>query len=221
MEESESMYEWGKKDNPEDEEKEGGGGNGEGGEGDEDGDKPKVKKVKPNMERSGKLQEEALKTESGVVLKFVDPPEAKRPSKKWRLYPFKGDQALGSCSCPACSLLPYGAQMLTVSRPCRVLSCGASWCRRDSGASHGDVSIWPGQSGTYLIRAHILLPRQEHTFVLLLKVNITDCSWWDNQQVAAIPTDHISCSKQHAALVHREINIKDELGIGPGRMVNK
>jgi hypothetical protein len=103
MEENESMYDWGKKDNPEDEEKEGGGGNGEG---DEEGDKPKVKKVKPNMERSGKLQEEALKTESGVVLKFVDPPEAKRPSKKWRLYPFKGDQALGSCSCPACSLLP-------------------------------------------------------------------------------------------------------------------
>jgi len=124
MEENESMYDWGKKDNPEDEEKEGGGGNGEGGEGDEEGDKPKVKKVKPNMERSGKLQEEALKTESGVVLKFVDPPEAKRPSKKWRLYPFKGDQALGSCSCPACSLLPpQRANTHYVSFVSRVLSC--------------------------------------------------------------------------------------------------
>jgi hypothetical protein len=40
-------------------------------------------------------------------------------------------------------------------------------------------------------------------------------------QVAAIPTDHISCSKQHAVLVHREINIKDELGIGFGKMVVK
>ncbi len=161
MEENESMYDWGKKDNPEDEEK-------EGGEGDEEGDKPKVKKVKPNMERSGKLQEEALKTESGVVLKFVDPPEAKRPSKKWRLYPFKGDQALGSCSCPACSLLPpQRANTHYVSFVSRVLSCGASWwCRRDPGASHGDVSIWPGQSGTYLTRAHILLPRQAHAFAL-------------------------------------------------------
>jgi smad nuclear-interacting protein 1 len=101
------MYEWGKKDNPEDkdgaegqEKAEGGGGDGDGGDG--DGEKPKVKKVKPNMERSGKLQEEALKTESGVVLKFAEPPEAKRPSRKWRLYPFKGDQALGSCCSSSC-----------------------------------------------------------------------------------------------------------------------
>jgi len=89
--EDESMYEWGKKE-------EGGKKNGEGGEGGEvedEGKKQAKKKVKPNMERSGKLQAEALKTESGVVLKFADPPEAKLPKKKWRLYPFKGEQPLG------------------------------------------------------------------------------------------------------------------------------
>ncbi len=83
--EEESKYAWGKAEevNKDDDD-------------DADKEKPKAKKVKPNFEKSGKLKAESNKTADGVVLKFVDPPEAKRPQMKWRLYPFKGDQALGT-----------------------------------------------------------------------------------------------------------------------------
>ncbi len=41
-------------------------------------------------------------------------------------------------------------------------------------------------------------------------------------QVADIPTDHPSCSKQHAVLVFREVPVKsDELDIGPPQMAIK
>jgi len=55
---------------------------------------PAVEKQKPDFGLSGKLSEEQRTTVSGVVLKFVEPPDAKKPVKKWRLYPFKGDEAL-------------------------------------------------------------------------------------------------------------------------------
>jgi len=52
-------------------------------------------KEKPNFKLSGKLTEEQRTTESGVVLKFSEPGDAKVPKKdKWRIYPFKGKEAL-------------------------------------------------------------------------------------------------------------------------------
>ena len=30
----------------------------------------------------------------GVVIKYAEPPEAKIPKKKWRFYPFKGEELL-------------------------------------------------------------------------------------------------------------------------------
>jgi len=68
-------YEWGKrdcKDEPEDE---------------------PVEKEKPNFGLSGKLTEETNKV-AGVVIKYAEPPEAKKPKRRWRLYPFKGETAL-------------------------------------------------------------------------------------------------------------------------------
>ena len=56
---------------------------------------PPVEKQKPDFGLSGKLSEEQRTTVDGIVLKFVEPPEAKKPTKKWKLYPFKGDEALG------------------------------------------------------------------------------------------------------------------------------
>ena len=50
-------------------------------------------KAKPNFELSGKLTEET-NTFRGVVIKYSEPPEARKPRKRWRFYPFKGDQAL-------------------------------------------------------------------------------------------------------------------------------
>lgn len=48
---------------------------------------------KPNFSLSGKLAEDT-NIFNGVVIKYSEPPEARMPKKRWRLYPFKGDQGL-------------------------------------------------------------------------------------------------------------------------------
>ena len=55
--------------------------------------KVKVEKDKPNFEVSGKLAEET-NTYKGIVINYAEPPEARKPRKRWRLYPFKGDEVL-------------------------------------------------------------------------------------------------------------------------------
>jgi len=55
--------------------------------------KDKNDKEGPNFELSGKLTEET-NMYRGVVIKYSEPPEARKPKKKWRLYPFKGEEAM-------------------------------------------------------------------------------------------------------------------------------
>lgn len=55
--------------------------------------KPVNDKQKPNFGLSGKLTEET-NTYKGVVIKYSEPPEARKPKRRWRLYPFKGEKAL-------------------------------------------------------------------------------------------------------------------------------
>lgn len=55
-------------------------------------EKPKEKE-KPNFKLSGKLTEETNMFR-GIVIKYSEPPEARKPKRRWRLYPFKGDEAL-------------------------------------------------------------------------------------------------------------------------------
>ncbi|XP_014667962.1 PREDICTED: smad nuclear-interacting protein 1-like, partial [Priapulus caudatus] len=50
-------------------------------------------KAKPDFGLSGKLAEDT-NTFRGVVIKYNEPPEARKPKIHWRLYPFKGEQAL-------------------------------------------------------------------------------------------------------------------------------
>ncbi|GAB6033383.1 hypothetical protein CHUAL_013146 [Chamberlinius hualienensis] len=50
-------------------------------------------KEKPNFKTSGKLAEDT-NIFNGVVVKYNEPPEAKKPLKKWRLYGFKGEELL-------------------------------------------------------------------------------------------------------------------------------
>lgn len=57
-------------------------------------DKPKQQeKEKPNFELSGKLTED-MNTVNGVVIKYAEPQDARKPKRRWRLYPFKGEKAL-------------------------------------------------------------------------------------------------------------------------------
>lgn len=61
---------------------------------DRDNDKEEtVEKEKPNFGLSGKLTEDTNKV-NGVVIKYAEPPEARKPKRRWRLYPFKGDKSL-------------------------------------------------------------------------------------------------------------------------------
>ncbi|XP_014258803.1 smad nuclear-interacting protein 1 [Cimex lectularius] len=55
--------------------------------------KPMENKAKPDFGLSGKLAEE-VNTYNGVVIKYAEPPEAGKPKRRWRLYPFKGDEVL-------------------------------------------------------------------------------------------------------------------------------
>lgn len=57
-------------------------------------------KLKPNFEASGKLAEESNKV-NGVILKWSEPPDAMKPVKRWRLYVFKGKEALEPYQCGA------------------------------------------------------------------------------------------------------------------------
>jgi smad nuclear-interacting protein 1 len=52
-----------------------------------------VEKAKPNFETTGKLCEDT-NTFNGVVIKYNEPSEARKPKRKWRLYPFKGEESL-------------------------------------------------------------------------------------------------------------------------------
>lgn len=52
-----------------------------------------VAKEEPNFKLSGKLTE-YTNTYNGVVIMYNEPVEARKPKTKWRLYPFKGEQAL-------------------------------------------------------------------------------------------------------------------------------
>ncbi|XP_068244766.1 uncharacterized protein [Palaemon carinicauda] len=87
---------------------------------------------RPNMGLSGKLSEDT-NTFNGVVIKYSQPPEARKPKRRWRWYIFKGEEDL--------PFLPLHRQ------------------------------------SAYLIGR--------------------------DRKVADIPTDHPSCSKQHAVLQYR------------------
>lgn len=59
----------------------------------EDANAPPADKEKPNFELSGALTEDT-NTFRGVVIKYNEPPEARIPKRRWRLYPFKNDEPL-------------------------------------------------------------------------------------------------------------------------------
>ncbi|KAH8306863.1 hypothetical protein KR018_008954, partial [Drosophila ironensis] len=84
-EDNEEQYEWGKP----------GSTDRKGRDRDRDGDKEEepAEKEKPNFGLSGALTEDTNKV-NGVVVKYSEPPEARKPKRRWRLYPFKGETAL-------------------------------------------------------------------------------------------------------------------------------
>lgn len=53
---------------------------------------------KPNFGLSGALAMDQTtgNTQNGVVLKFSEPPEARMPRQRFRLYVFKGEETVGT-----------------------------------------------------------------------------------------------------------------------------
>lgn len=52
-------------------------------------------KQQPNYQLSGLLAEET-NTYKGIAIKYTEPPEAQKPSVRWRAYVFKGETQLGN-----------------------------------------------------------------------------------------------------------------------------
>ena len=50
-------------------------------------------KEAPHFEVSGKLLEDT-NTFNGVVIKYSEPPEARKPKRRWRFYVFKEEESL-------------------------------------------------------------------------------------------------------------------------------
>ncbi|XP_053563110.1 smad nuclear-interacting protein 1 [Bombina bombina] len=70
-----------------------GGGESENNETNDSNTQEPANKEKPNFALSGALLEDT-NTFRGVVIKYSEPPEARTPKKRWRLYPFKNDEVL-------------------------------------------------------------------------------------------------------------------------------
>ena len=65
---------------------------------------PPPPKAKPNFALSGKLYDEVMTNDKGVVVKYADPADAAPPSGGWRVYVFKqgveGIQGMNSVKLP-------------------------------------------------------------------------------------------------------------------------
>lgn len=79
-------------------------------------------KDQPNFELSGKLTEDT-NTYKGVVIKYNEPPEARKPKKRWRLYPFKNDEALKPFHMHRQSAYLFGRDRIVADIPIDHPSC--------------------------------------------------------------------------------------------------
>lgn len=79
-------------------------------------------KQKPNFALSGKLTEET-NTYKGVVIKYSEPPEARKPKRRWRLYPFKGEKAMQTLYIHRESAYLIGRERKVVDLPVDHPSC--------------------------------------------------------------------------------------------------
>lgn len=71
---------------------------------------------------SGKLTE-ATNTYRGVVIKYSEPAEARKPKRRWRLYPFKGEKAMQTLYIHRASGYLLGRERKVVDIPLDHPSC--------------------------------------------------------------------------------------------------
>ncbi len=91
---------------------------------------PSVEKQKPNYQPTGRLAAETNTVTrgdggAGVVLKYYEPPEARKPSPRdaWRLYVFKGADLLDTVELGERSCWLVGRERLVADFPVDHPSC--------------------------------------------------------------------------------------------------
>ncbi|ORZ06811.1 SMAD/FHA domain-containing protein [Lobosporangium transversale] len=80
-------------------------------------------KEKPNFGLSGALAAETNTTVNGVLLKYNEPPEARKPKQRWRLYVFKGDKEIDLLHIHRQSAFLFGRDRNVVDIPIDHPSC--------------------------------------------------------------------------------------------------
>lgn len=90
----------------------------------EESEKPeeKIPEIRPNFELTGALARDT-NTFNGIVIKYNQPPEAKKPTKHWRLYPFKGSEALDHINIHNQSAYLFGRERRIADIPIDHPSC--------------------------------------------------------------------------------------------------
>ncbi|KAJ3047604.1 Smad nuclear-interacting protein 1 [Rhizophlyctis rosea] len=83
---------------------------------------PQAPKELPNYSQSGALAAEQ-NTYKGVVLKYSEPPEARKPSKKYRLYVYKGSEEIDVLHIHRQSAFLVGRERLVADLPIDHPSC--------------------------------------------------------------------------------------------------
>ncbi|CAI9736794.1 nuclear-interacting 1 [Octopus vulgaris] len=81
-----------------------------------------VSKADASMELSGKLTEHS-NTYNGIVIKYNEPAEARKPKRRWRLYPFKGSEELPMLPIHRQSAYLIGRERLVADIPVGHPSC--------------------------------------------------------------------------------------------------
>ncbi|KAF9910527.1 hypothetical protein EC991_006345 [Linnemannia zychae] len=80
-------------------------------------------KEKPNFGLSGSLAAETNTAANGTLLKYNEPPEARKPSQRWRLYVFKGDKEIDLLHIHRQSAFLFGRDRNVVDVPIEHPSC--------------------------------------------------------------------------------------------------
>eukprot|EP00124_Ichthyophonus_hoferi_P004312 Ihof_evm2s459 gene=Ihof_evmTU2s459 len=96
---------------------------GKGQQGGDGSDEEEVtEKVKPNFETTGKLAETQNQYQ-GVILKYAEPDEARKPKRHWKLFVFKGEQVLDPLSIHRQSCYLLGRERKVADIPLDHPSC--------------------------------------------------------------------------------------------------
>ncbi|RNA35111.1 smad nuclear-interacting 1 [Brachionus plicatilis] len=85
-------------------------------------EKPEVEKEKPSLALSGNLAKDTNLI-NGVVVKYNEPPEARKPRRRWRLYCFKGETELPFYQIHRQSAYLFGRDRLVADIPVDHPSC--------------------------------------------------------------------------------------------------